>query len=373
MYGYVYHDTSGQESWSNIEDPVVPVDRNLCGHPLAGLLWETQFEKVLLGLGWKKVPNWECLFVHRSKSCQCAWMTKMTGRKQNHNLVWNDETRWSGETTSYIDHVYVGCPANRTNVLLKKTRCSDHESLPEQLKNCQLGKNLTQTLSRGPMTWKDMRKNAMKDISSCTKSLNSLLGRPSFQEGGTGISWRIVKTILRKFEMLVLARVGRPEILWSVKKLPRRVANWTRDCAIARIHHTNDFREHCLGTTAQHCRLKFDSDFAGDFSEVELVPINWMTKKKRTSISHSVTESEIISWGAGLRKDGIPVDLWDVVTEVLHSSKNTHTSSTGRPNPKTKFKKKKSPRCWWIRKFFSMWSSVKHFWRQWMRSWSKSS
>ena len=36
---------------SSIEDPVVPLERNLCGHPLAGLLWERQFEEVLLGLG----------------------------------------------------------------------------------------------------------------------------------------------------------------------------------------------------------------------------------------------------------------------------------------------------------------------------------
>ena len=35
-------------SWSNIEDPVGPLARNLYGHPLAGLLWERQFEKVLL-------------------------------------------------------------------------------------------------------------------------------------------------------------------------------------------------------------------------------------------------------------------------------------------------------------------------------------
>ena len=27
-----------------MEDPVVPLERNLYGHPLAGLLWERQFE-----------------------------------------------------------------------------------------------------------------------------------------------------------------------------------------------------------------------------------------------------------------------------------------------------------------------------------------
>ena len=37
-----------------MEDPVVPLERNLYGHPLAGLLWERQFEKVLLEHGWQK-------------------------------------------------------------------------------------------------------------------------------------------------------------------------------------------------------------------------------------------------------------------------------------------------------------------------------
>ena len=40
--------------WSSVEDPVVPLERNLYGHPLAGLLWKRQFEKVLLEHGWEK-------------------------------------------------------------------------------------------------------------------------------------------------------------------------------------------------------------------------------------------------------------------------------------------------------------------------------
>ena len=39
------------KSWSSIEDPVVPLERNLYGHPLAGLLWEREFEKILLKYG----------------------------------------------------------------------------------------------------------------------------------------------------------------------------------------------------------------------------------------------------------------------------------------------------------------------------------
>ena len=36
------------KSWSSMEDPVVPLERNLYGHPLAGLLWERQFAKSLV-------------------------------------------------------------------------------------------------------------------------------------------------------------------------------------------------------------------------------------------------------------------------------------------------------------------------------------
>ena len=45
------------KSWSSMEDPVVPLERNLYGHPLAGLLWERKFEKILLKHGWEKVSN----------------------------------------------------------------------------------------------------------------------------------------------------------------------------------------------------------------------------------------------------------------------------------------------------------------------------
>ena len=43
-------------------------------------------------------------------------------------------------------------------------------------------------------------------------------------------------------------------------------------------------------------------------------------------MSHSSKESEIIPLSAGLRTDGIPaLDLWDVVSEVLHSLKITES------------------------------------------------
>ena len=55
------------KSWSSMEDPLVCLEWNLYGHPLAGLLWGRQFEKILLQHGWEKVYNWECSFGHSEK------------------------------------------------------------------------------------------------------------------------------------------------------------------------------------------------------------------------------------------------------------------------------------------------------------------
>ena len=60
---------------------------------------------------------------------------------------------------------------------------------------------------------------------------------------------------------LFLARIGRPDILWSVNKRARPVTKWTKACdeRLARltsyIHHTCDFRQYChVGNTAKQCR-----------------------------------------------------------------------------------------------------------------------
>ena len=96
-----------------MEDPVVPLERNLYGHPLAGLLWERQFEKVLLKYGWEKVSNAECLFTHRAKRLFLSVFVdiKLAGRKQNIDPLWkvlNKEVDL-GEPTSFLDHVYLAC------------------------------------------------------------------------------------------------------------------------------------------------------------------------------------------------------------------------------------------------------------------------
>ena len=79
------------KSWSNIEDPVVLLERNLYGHPLEGLLWERQFLEIILELGWEKIPNWECLLVHRKQGLFISVMV--------------DDIKMAGKEAEYGSHV----------------------------------------------------------------------------------------------------------------------------------------------------------------------------------------------------------------------------------------------------------------------------
>ena len=75
--GFVYHDTTGQN-----HGPVWKTQSfllsGICTVILwqAGLLWEREFEKILLKHGLEKIPKCECLIVHRVKRiihiCVCG-------------------------------------------------------------------------------------------------------------------------------------------------------------------------------------------------------------------------------------------------------------------------------------------------------------
>ena len=88
-----------------------------------------------------------------------------------------------------------------------------------------------------------------------------------------------------------------------------------------------------------------DSDFVGDledskstsggtlciFGSHTFVPISWMCKKQ-TAVSHSSTESEIISLDTGLRLDGLPaLELWDLIVSFFGSVSHVSDRS-GQPD-----------------------------------------
>ena len=156
---------------------------------------------------------------------------------------------------------------------------------------------------------------------------------------------------------LCLARIGRPDILWSVNKLARSITKWTKACdkrlnrLISHIHHTCEYRQYCyVGNTGKQCRLGViqHSDFAGDLEDSEstsggtwwvfgshtFVPISWIYKKQ-TSVSHSSTESKIISLDAGLRLDGFPLSIYGIWSSQIFTETRIRVIKHGETRART--------------------------------------
>ena len=169
------------------------------------------------------------------------------------------------------------------------------------------------------------RPNKTKVLTPCAEELE-IVGELS------RVCSRIVLTYL------YFARIGRPNILWSVKYQARSIIKWNKSCnqRLARLISyifSTGYRQYCqAGNSATECKFGIfqDAHFAGDLEDTKstsggvlcivgshtFVPISW-TCKRQTVVSHSGTEAEIILLGAGLRLEGIPaLNLLDLVTDV---------------------------------------------------------
>ena len=187
-----------------------------------------------------------------------------------------------GEPTSFCDHVNLVCTQrdcetskdivdNYRNMFESRISAGATEKLP-----CS-GK-LTQTSLHGPLIWKVMQRNVWKDIgswrtkqlSTCIKSQRQAWMTIILKNKKMSQENYILYAHKRFWNVFFLARIGRPDILWSVNKLARAVTKWTRACEkrlarlISYIHHTCESKQcHLVGNTAQTCRsgLFQDSDF----------------------------------------------------------------------------------------------------------------
>ena len=141
--------------------------------------------------------------------CSSETRTILVGIRGRHQHGWKEAKYDSNveeidETGSILEnqrHFLTTCiwdalnvNANRTRILLNTSgKCSNHEFLLEQLINYQAVTDLAQKLSRGPTTWKVMRKSALEDLvtwriylqSGCAKS-QLVAWMIIFQKEGTG-------------------------------------------------------------------------------------------------------------------------------------------------------------------------------------------
>ena len=142
--------------------------------------------------------------------------------------------------------------------------CSNPGFLLEPRKNYlpELQGNLMQKqYLLSPLTWKVTQRNVWERYCELTnkttqqlyKVATSCMDDHPFKEEENESAGEI-STVCSQIvvKCLYLARIGRPDILWSVNKLARAVTKWTKSCdkrlerLTSYIHHTSENRQYCL-------------------------------------------------------------------------------------------------------------------------------
>ena len=258
------------KSWSRMEDLWQDYDGN-------GNL------RIFFWYGWEKVPNWECLFVNREKDssyqCVCTGYSWKT-------LIWENQHHSS---------IMFNLVALKENVRLARilwiiTEVCSNPGFLAGLWKCQKqkprGNLMPKRYLHGPMTWKVMQRNAWKDIANwrikTTQQLYKVatpcLDDHQFKEeesGPVGQFSTVCSQVVLKY--LYLARICRPDFLWSANKTCSCGHKWTKACdkclarLISYIHHTSEFRQYCWKTLILQETLRTRSQHQEEsyaFSEV---------------------------------------------------------------------------------------------------------
>ena len=210
----------------------------------------------------------------------------LAGKKQHLDPMWkllNNEVDL-GESTSFLDHVYLGCTQRQCEI--SKDIVDNYRTMVESRISAGGTEKLPYSENLRISSWSyDMAGHAKKCVErycelaiKYTQQLYKVstpcIDDHHFKEEemkSVGELSHVCSQIVLK--CLYWARIGRPDILWSVNKLARSITKWTNafdkrlNRLISYIHHTCEYKQYChVGNTAKQCRLGLfqDSDFTGD-------------------------------------------------------------------------------------------------------------
>ena len=192
-----------------------------------------------------------------------------------------------GEPTSFLDHVYLGCTQRQCEI--SKDIVDNYRTMFESRISAGGVEKLPYPQNLRISSWSyDMAGHAKKCVERYCELANKTtqqlykvstpcIDDHHFKEEETKSVGELSNTCSQiVLKCLYLARIGRPDILWSVNKLARSITKWTKACdkrlnrLISYIHHTSEYKQYChVGNTAKQCRLGLfqDSDFAGDLED----------------------------------------------------------------------------------------------------------
>ena len=280
-----------------------------------------------------------------------------------------------GEPTSFLDHVYLGCTQRQCEI--SKDVVDNKRTMFESRISAGATEKLPFSQNIRISSWSyDMAGHAKKCVErycELANKTNQQLYKVStpcidvhhFKEEELNCVGELSKVCSQiVLKCLNLARIGRPDILWSVNKFARSITKWTKACdkrlnrLISYIHRTCEYKQCCyVGYTAKPCRLGLlqDSDFAGELEDSKSTSggtLCFFWKSYICSNKLDVQETNfsfaqlnrIRNHFFGCRievLDGIPaLDLWGLIVSVLG---NTTQNRIERRDPLLKKRKAYSP------------------------------
>ena len=301
------------KSWSSMEDPVVLLEPNLYGHPLAGLLWERQFEKVLF-------ETWMGENSKLGVSLCSTWKRVISVYLDDTKFGWKETKPWSdAESTQQTSRF------GRTNIFHGSWKLGLHsKTLRNKQRYCGQWQNRSNRefprekwrnylclkiflFHHGLMIWWSCKVCGMilwvgrQDDSTTLQSIHSMHRWPPLQRRRNKICWRIVTCMLsncaemRKFytNWTTWYSMVSEQTPRSWKK-PRLVTKWVVWflTSIRNVNKKSIPVWEALPNNADCVsRLRLCWRYRGlKFYCHTFVPISWISRKQ-TFVSHSSTES----------------------------------------------------------------------------------
>ena len=183
------------------------------------------------------------------------------------------------DPVSFTDEVYFGCTQRAARV--KNGIVTEKEKI---VLEADQHKNKVQNTSQlGATTWKVMLGSALNAVANCparrlpNKVSTSCLDGHHLRPEDLEIVAEFPETWSQvQLTCLYSARIGRPDLLWTVDYLAGSVTKWNGACGlrlarlISYIHHTTNYKHYChVGNQAMDCKLELvqDADFAGKVTD----------------------------------------------------------------------------------------------------------